>query len=268
MQFERLTSDEAEAVLKKSPIALIPLGAIENHGNHLPLSTDNDLATALVKKVAAKLDNVIVMPPIYYGQVWSTSGYPGTISLSTETLRGMLVDIGSSLFSQGVKTFAMINTHMGNLDGIKFAARQLYDELGMKVLYLTYPGIEHISAKVLQSKRVHHTYFHACELETSYMLYLAPEKVDMTKAICNDPELPPDFDVTLTPWRHITDSPVLGDATLATREKGEVIIETAVDHMVRIIEHARKDQENIRPKRSNCRRNHNCRLLTGGLADD
>ena len=240
MLFDRLTSDEAEAVLKKSPVALIALGAVENHGNHLPLSTDNDLSGAIVQKVAAQLENVIVVPPIYYGQVWSTSHYPGTISLSNETLKGMLVDIGRSLFRQGVKIFAMINAHMGNLDVMKDAARQLHDELGMKVLYLTYPGIGEISAKVLESERVHPTYFHACELETSYMLYLAPEKVDMTKAIRNYPELPLEFDVTPIPWHNVTDSPVLGDATLATREKGEVIIETAVGNMVRVIEHARK----------------------------
>lgn len=243
MDFDRLTSEEAKAVLNNHPVALIALGAVENHGNHLPLGTDNDLAAALVKKVVASVSNVIVLPPIFYGQVWSLKDFPGTISISNETLSNLLVDIGRSLAQQGVKIFAIINGHMGNLDAMKQAARKLYEESGMKVLYLTYPGASEISSKVRESKKVHGTYFHACELETSYMLYLAPDFVKMEKAVCDYPNIPIDFDVTPTPWNKITTTAVLGDATLATREKGEAIIEAVVKNIVTIIESVRREVE-------------------------
>jgi creatinine amidohydrolase len=95
----------------------------------------------------------------------------------------MIVDIGKSLSHQGVKILAIINGHMGNLVAMKDAARLLYESTVMKVLSLTYPGISDIEKEVRESHKAHSTYFHACEIETSYMLYLAPEHVIMDKAI-------------------------------------------------------------------------------------
>ncbi|GFZ78743.1 creatinine amidohydrolase [Paenibacillus marchantiophytorum] len=242
MQFDRLNSEEARDVLRGQPVALLSLGAVENHGNHLPLGTDNDLSYGVSKLVEERIDNSILLPPIAYGQVWSTSAYAGTINLSLQTFTNLLVEIGESLFKQGVRIFVMINGHMGNLDAMKIASRKLYDELEMKVFCFTYPGIEEISAEVLEAPRVHKSFFHACELETSYMLYLAPHEVRMDKAKPNYPVIPEDFDLTPTPWHMITDTPVLGDPTYATREKGETIIKFAVDNMVRFIESAQNNK--------------------------
>ncbi|MDB5055815.1 MAG: Creatininase [Bacilli bacterium] len=242
MQFDRLTSEEASNVLARKPVALLSLGAVENHGDHLPLGTDNDLSYGVAKLVDARLKDSILLSPIAYGQVWSTSGYAGTISISLQTFANLLVEIGQSLFKQGVQILAMINGHMGNLDAMKIAARKLHDELGMKVFCLTYPGIDKISAEVLEAPRVHKTLFHACELETSYMLYLAPQEVKMEKAKPNYPTIPADFELTPTPWNKLSDSPVLGDPTLATFEKGKAIIDVAVDNIVRLIENARNER--------------------------
>ena len=104
-----------------------------------------------------------------------------------------------------------------------------------------YPGTNEIVAKVRESKPVHGTYFHACEIETSYMLYVAPDQVDMTKAVHDEPVIPDDFDSTPTPWEQITSTGILGDATLATREKGRAIIETTVDYMANILRKSRRD---------------------------
>src|SRR5690606_40785771 len=85
------------------------------------------------------------------------------------------------------------------------------------------------------TKSSHGTYFHACEIETSYMLYLAPEHVDMDRAITDIPEIPMSADVTPTPWEEFTSTAVLGDAKLATEEKGKYIIDIALDNMVKLI---------------------------------
>jgi creatinine amidohydrolase len=240
MIFDRLTTNEAEEVLERRPVAILPLGAVEAHGPHLPLNTDNVLAEGVSRKVAERLDDVIILPTIAYGQVWSTRGYAGTLTISNEVLTGMIVDIGRSLYKQGVRILALINGHMGNLVAMKEAARVLYEECPLKVLYFTYPGISDTINRVCEAERPHPTYFHACEIETSYMLYIAPELVDMEKAVRNIPEFPPEFDVMSVPWTDVTQTSVLGDATLATAEKGKAIIDMAVDNIVRIIQKVEK----------------------------
>lgn len=240
MEYQSLKGDQIKAFLNPETVVLLPLGAVEFHAAHLPLGTDNLLAEAIAKKVAARLDQALILPPLSYGQVWSLQDFPGTLSISNELLSGLIVQIGRSLLRQGLKILAVINAHMGNRDAMVAAARVLFAE-GMKVLYLTYPGVAEVQKQVLESPKVHDTFFHACEIETSYMLYLAPEHVDMDKAICDYPEIPPDFNATPTPWREITKTAVLGDATLATAEKGKAIIDVAVENMVQIIGKARED---------------------------
>lgn len=241
MDYDLMTSAEVTEALSRRPVALLPIGAVENHGDHLPLSTDNLLADGVAHQVAARVPDSVVLPLVSYGQVWSTSAYAGTISLSLETMTSTLVEIGASLFEQGVPILAFVNGHMGNLDAMKLAARDLHDELGMKVLALTYPGIGEISREVLEDERLHHSYFHACELETSYMLHIAPHAVRMEHAKANRPTLPIDIDVSPTPWDSFSpESPVLGDPTLATAAKGKAIVDVAVARIVELIEHARQ----------------------------
>lgn len=241
VSYELLASHEAAALLARRPVALLPLGAVENHGDHLPLATDNLLSDAVAREVAARVPDSVVLPALPYGQVWSTSAYAGTISLSLETMVGILYEIGASLFAQGVPLLVFVNGHMGNLDAMKLAARRLHDEHGMKVLTLTYPGIGEVSRAVLEEERLHPSYFHACELETSYMLHLAPEHVRMELARANRPLLPADIDVSPTPWHSFSpDSPVLGDPTLATADKGRAIIDVAVAKIVELVEGARR----------------------------
>lgn len=241
VSYELLNDGEVKALLARGPVALLPLGAVENHGEHLPLATDNLLADGVARQVAARVSDSVVLPGLPYGQVWSTSAYAGTISLTLETFVGVLYEIGASLSAQGVPLLAFVNGHMGNLDAMKLAARRLHDEHGMKVLSLTYPGIGEISRAVLEEERVHPSYFHACELETSYMLHLAPEHVRIELARANRPTLPADIDVSPTPWHTFSpDSPVLGDPTLATADKGRAIIDVAVAKIVELIEGARR----------------------------
>jgi creatinine amidohydrolase len=235
MKYAELNEDTAREALRKQPVALLPIGAVEDHGPHLPLGTDTFLAAAIAEMVSKKLENSVVLPPVYYGQIWSLEDFPGSINVDNDALVNYIVSIGKSLFKQGVGTLAMINGHVGNSVALKSAARQLFEATGKKVFYLTYPGAEDIIPKVCESKRPHYPYFHACEIETSYMLYLSPEHVDMSKAIKNIPDFPSDFDYTPTPWRKIMDTAVMGDATLATAAKGKKIIDNVVENIINII---------------------------------
>lgn len=235
MQFQYQNSFEVKGKINESKIAILPIGAVEAHGPHLPLGTDNLLAERLAEKLAERV-NGLVLPTLPYGQVWSLRNFPGSINISNESLIRFLVDIGESLYKQGFTTFAMVNGHLGNGTALKEAARELYETCPeMRVFYFFYPGMNRAASEVRETNSAHSTYFHACEIETSYMLYLAPEYVAMDKAITDIPDIPMHADVTPTPWEEFTESAVLGDAKLATEAKGKYIVDIALENMVKLI---------------------------------
>jgi creatinine amidohydrolase len=241
MIFQNENSFDVKEKIQNSKIAILPIGAVEAHGPHLPLGTDNYLAERLSERVAEKT-GAFVLPTLPYGQVWSLKNFPGSINVSNDSLISMLVDIGTSLYDQGFRVFAMINGHLGNAVALKEAARKLYSlHPDFKILYLFYPGVKKVTEEVRETPSAHASYFHACEIETSYMLYLAGEYVDMSRAITDIPDIPMSADVTPTPWEDFTNSAVLGDAKIATREKGEKIIEVAIENMVKLIEGAKNE---------------------------
>lgn len=241
MIFQNENSYEIKDKIIHSKTAILPIGAVEAHGPHLPLGTDNILAEKLAENVAARTD-AFILPTLPYGQVWSLKNFPGSINISNESLISFLVDIGTSLYEQGFRVFAMINGHLGNAVALKEAGRKLYHTYpDYKILYLFYPGTSKIVGEVRETESAHSSYFHACEIETSYMLYLAEEYVDMNKAITDIPSIPMSADVTPTPWEQFTSSAVLGDAKLASKEKGEKVISTAIDNMVILIEGAKNE---------------------------
>lgn len=241
MIFQNENSFEVKEKIQNSKIAILPIGAVEAHGPHLPLGTDNYLAERLSERVAEQT-GAFVLPTLPYGQVWSLKNFPGSINVSNDSLISMLVDIGISLYDQGFKVFAMVNGHLGNAVALKEAARKLYSlHPNFKILYLFYPGVKKITEEVRETSSAHASYFHACEIETSYMLYLADEYVDMSRALTDIPDIPMSADITPTPWEEFTTSAVLGDAKIATKEKGEKIIEVAIENMVKLIEGAKNE---------------------------
>ncbi|MRG84940.1 creatininase family protein [Salinibacillus xinjiangensis] len=244
MQFQYENSYKVKDRIADKKVAILPIGAVEAHGPHLPLGTDNLLAERLSEKLAERV-NGYILPTLPYGQVWSLKNFPGSINISNDSLISFIVDIGKSLYEQGFKVFAMVNGHLGNAVAMKEAARKLYEIYPeLKVLYLFYPGMNKVVPEIRETKSSHGTYFHACEIETSFMLYLAPEFVDMNKAINDIPNIPMSADVTPTPWEEFTKSAVLGDATLATEEKGEKVIQVALENMVKLIDQMKEGNEN------------------------
>ena len=232
-----MKQDEARSFIDDRTIALLPVGATEVHGDHLPLCTDVFLAEGVARKVAERLgqDRALVLPSVNYGQVWSLGLTTGTVDIPDDVLVPYLVAIATSMHRSGIRTLAFINAHVGNNAAIKSAMRRCLELCDLKTYSFTYPGAEDVISKVCVSHRPHKAYFHACEIETSYMLYLAPDKVDMSKAIRQYPDFPEDFDYTPTRWSELFSTAVLGDATLATAEKGRAIIDSVVDNIVHLL---------------------------------
>ncbi len=235
MKFGTQTSVTISEHIQSTTPIFLPLGAIEAHGAHLPLETDNILVEKYTKLICDKTGGLI-LPLIPYGQVWSLKDFPGSITISNDTLINLIFEIGESLYLQGMKVFVLVSGHLGNMEAMKNAARKLVAKYtDIHTLYLFYPNIQKLASNVREGEKSHDKYIHACEIETSLMLYLAPEYVEMDKAIVGKPNIKQLADYTPTPWSEFTDTAVLGDATLASAEKGEYLINTTLDTCVALI---------------------------------
>ncbi|WP_375449422.1 creatininase family protein [uncultured Devosia sp.] len=234
---ERLNDAQMRALLASRPVALLPMGAVESHGEHLPAGTDNilarRLAVALVEKLAGSVP-VMLLPLLPFGQVWSLSDAPGSFTLSNETVTRIILEIARSTKAKGLATMVIVNAHYGNAAAIRDAQRLLKEEAFTLALF-NYPGADIPTRAVREKPIVHASFMHACEIETSYMLHLAPEYVRMELAISNYPQFPADFAEIPYRWSEFSASPVLGDATAATAEKGKIILDAVINRMAELV---------------------------------
>ncbi len=236
-----MTWKEAETELKNKKV-ILPLGAVEAHGYHLPLGTDNYISQEIAAIAAEKLE-ASLLPPIPYGQVWSLRNFPGSISLSDETLISIIDDLAKSLAHHGVELLIVINAHFGNKTALKKAERLVKEKYDIKILRFTHPGLKDLERKYIESSRVHSNYLHAEEIETSMMLQINSNLVEMSKAEADRPEIPEYFGSYSVPWDQITDKAVLGDPTQATQEKGEKLIKGIAARIVAIVNEFEKEVE-------------------------
>jgi creatinine amidohydrolase len=214
-------------------IAVLPVGALEQHGPHLPLDTDTVLATGVARRIATGIGGWL-LPAIGYGEAWSAEDWPGTISLSAETLQRTVEDIGRGVTRIGCAGLVTVNGHFGNRAPIARA------RLGLPALHLDYPGLEAAAAAFCTSKPAGPGFYHADEVETSMMLALAPEAVQMDRAVAEYPTFPPEFGREPMQLRTFASSGVFGDPRPATAETGEKIIARVMSDSVRLIEDWRR----------------------------
>jgi len=224
-----------------------PIGAIEQHGPHLPLIVDAAIATAVVGKALSQLDPAIPaygLPPLYYGKSNEHWHFPGTITLSAQTLIQMLMEVGESLYRAGFRKFALVNGHGGQPQVMEIVARDLhqkYDDFMVFPLFVW--RVPHLPVQDLPEKEREYG-IHAGELETSVLLSLLPEQVRMDQAVAEYPPALPEGSLLSMEgalpfaWttRDLSRSGVLGDPLPATREKGDRILAAAVESWVRVLE--------------------------------
>lgn len=217
--------DAGEAITRGA-WAVLPIGALEQHGYHLPLTVDTDLATGVARGIADKL-GALLLPAFAYGDAWNNSGFLGTISLKPDTLRAMVLDIGRELKRMGVPVLVTLNGHFGNKEPISLAARALESD-GLKVVHLDYPGLEALAADICDSEPAGPGFFHADEVETSMMLALRPDAVCMEKAVAEYPIFPASFGIEPMQLSEFNQSGVFGDPCPSTADKGQRLIDGIV----------------------------------------
>jgi creatinine amidohydrolase len=233
---ENLTWVEAEKVLTPETVVVIPLGAeSKEHGPHLKLKNDFLIAEYLKKRILES-SNVVVAPTINYSFYPAFLEYPGSTSLRFETARDMVIDICRSLSKFGPKRFYILNTGISTLRPLAAAQETLAAD-GIVLRYLDL----HVTEPMEKQIRKEEGGTHAEEIETSMMLYMAPESVDMKKAVKDSNGAKPGG-LTRDPNGKGTYSPtgVWGDATVATGEKGRIVTEALVNSIVGEIEALRK----------------------------
>jgi creatinine amidohydrolase len=234
---EDLTWVEAEAVLKPGTIIVIPIGAeSKEHGPHLRLKNDFLLAEYFKQRIMANAD-VVVAPTVNYHYYPAFGEYPGSTTLRLETARDLLVDICRSLARYGPRRFYALNTGVSTLRPLKFSAEILAND----GLLFRYTNILEVGAEVERKIKKQEGGTHADEIETSLMLFINPAMVTMSKAV---KDYHPSAESGLTRDQKKSGaysvSGIYGDATLATREKGELMANAMVQGMLQEIEALRR----------------------------
>ena len=232
--WEDLNMPGFEALRQKTQTVIIPVGSLEEHGPHLPLGTDTFHAMEVARRVALT-KQVVIAPPLFYGLCRSTREHPGTVSLSGDTLRALLLDVGREFYRQGLKILVFISGHAGGthmaalieageillaeLPEVRVAVVNLLDLL--REILAEKPGL-------LTTKGDSH----AGEVETALMLAAYPHLVKGT-APAEWPSFPKY--VLVRDKRRYWPGGVWGDPSRATATQGEEILEAETRRLAQVI---------------------------------
>lgn len=241
--------------LPTDTIALLPIGAIEQHGPHLPLSVDRDLVDAVICRMLPQLDarqNVLILPTLAVTKSGEHDRHPGTLSLKAETLLSTLRDIGASVRRAGIQRLVLLNGHGGNTAVLEIVARDLRMSQNMIVASCSWFGFADYTGLIDETALA--VDLHAGDIETSAMLAAQPDKVDMALARNFEPAMQEWNDhyrfigLTGQPARpgwiadDLNADGACGDASQATAEKGERLLSSAATNLARFLsEFARFD---------------------------
>jgi creatinine amidohydrolase len=234
---EDLTWQEAEKVLGPDRIVVIPIGAAsKEHGPHLQLKNDWLLAEYFKREILEGAD-VVIAPTVNYHYYPAFVEYPGSISLRLETARDLMVDICRSLSRCGPRKFYALNTGISTMAPLELTAKILAEER----IDFRYTDIRKLIEPVESEVKQQEGGTHADEIETSMMLFIAPSTVDMSKAI-KDYQPSAKGGLTRDPNGDgsYSASGIFGDPTLATRQKGEIVVRAIANGMLQEIEELRK----------------------------
>lgn len=226
-----MTMDEFSKGLLKTRTVLIPFGSTEEHGSHLPLDTDTLHAIEVGKKLSLQRD-IFVAAPIHYGVCRSSSEHPGTISIRTETLKSLVIDIVCSLYQKGLRNFVLLSGHAGgtHMATLTDAGECLLNQFAdLRIAVLTeYMLAAREGRHLIESEGD----AHAGEIETSRILHSHPHLVK-GRAPREFPEFP--TGILVRNKKKYWPGGVWGDPGKASAEKGaalELLVVDALDRLV------------------------------------
>jgi len=254
-----LTWKDISEYLQKNDIALVPIGSTEQHGLHLPTGCDTYAAIALAEDVAIHT-GTLTTPPLWFGDSPHHLGFPGTITLRSDTLIAVTKDICRSLAKTGFKKIIIINGHRGaNLPALNLAVKSLHEHEFPEIFFAVVDPFK-ISSQFTKTERESEEMYHAAEIETSHLMYKFPHLVRTGKIIKEIPPFETKFSkfFMLDPYRsgekidiamnskeeaELTKSGVMGDPTKASVDKGKRYHEYMVNQLVQFIEWLKERHE-------------------------
>lgn len=225
------------SALQPGAVAVLPTGAIEQHGPHLPVGVDSILGQGLLARALEKLPAatpVFTAAPLLVGKSNEHADWPGTLTLGARTFAALVRAQVTELHRLGFRRIAIFNTHGGNSPVLVPLIRELQNLPDLRI------GMLQSDYRAAQSPQEATYGFHAGEWETSLMLALSPSLVRRARAVCHHPaqlddagELRPDGSALTLAWtsRDIAPQGVMGDATLATPSQGELWAEGTADSL-------------------------------------
>ncbi|MFB5677550.1 creatininase family protein [Paenibacillus terreus] len=227
----RLTSKQIKEMPKDKALVILPVGAVEQHGPHLPVYTDTLIGEATLTQTLEHVSpnkEIWLLPPVSYGKSNEHIGLPGTISLSANTLLAIMLDIAESLQASGFRKLLLFNTHGGNMDLLNTASREIRIRTGMMVFYLS-PGSLKVAEDLISPEELEYG-IHGGDYETSVVMSIKPDWVQNEFLAKELPDMSPYRFLTLEGkirfgWKmaDISATGIAGDATLATPGKGRTI---------------------------------------------
>jgi creatinine amidohydrolase len=238
-------STERQAEIRPTTVALVPLGTIEGHGNHLPHGTDTFIAAELAKRVGERYPDSLVLPALPYGMSEHYEGVGLALTLSSETLADVVTEICESVMKYGIRRFLVVNGHDGNIASIELAARRLRKRHGITIAALeawwwaletVMPGDPILAIPG----------GHAGTQETAMTMAAVPHLVDMSGA--TKPSIPEDhtYFSALTNVRVYASYPdyhaegQFADPTPATPADGERLMDGVAEHLAEFLTYADK----------------------------
>jgi creatinine amidohydrolase len=253
-RYEKLTWPEINEAVELQKVCIVPCGAVEQHGPHLPLDVDLVCPCGIANGAGRQIpEKLLVLPVIAYGYTGHVMDFPGTINTHYETFIRQVLDVTKSLAYHGFKRIILLNGHGSNMPNLDLAARRTNLETDADCVLVAWWNLLKVDSAFMPSWR--ESKFpggcsHACELETSLYLYLdeagvRKDKIKSGTISFNEEENPFNWvDLfgtgagTLISWTSsYSQTGVLGDAEKATKEKGERAYNEAVKQLCRFVEY-------------------------------
>ena len=212
---------------KEEVVAIVPFGSCESHGWHCPLGPDFFVPTEVAKRVAERLDNVVVAPCLPYGTSIHYNQFPLSLTLRFETVQAVAEDVLESLIDNGITHLSLLNGHDGNIPALEIAARNVKSRhKEARILFLP-AWWEKVGPIMGDRFEVWGGLGHGGEGETSIMMAVRPDLVDLSRAEAQVPQGVIDMDKATIIWDigEITRTGATGDPTRASMEKGRQMLE-------------------------------------------
>lgn len=240
MIYANLTTEELKDLNKEHLVVLFPIGSIEQHGPHLPVDTDSRIIETIALRTEKKApDKIVLLPTLYYGVA---AGYAGSLSISDQAFKGLILGVAKSLLEQGFKKIFFLNGHGGNQSYVEDVVTELNSEYPYAATIPLYLSGKR-GTQALRKVGFKYWIRHADEIETSLMLVINEKLVKKDKIIdevgpLKTKDYKPFDEGTLKlflPWEYESKSGVYGEPSKANKEIGEFLLEEAVEELLDII---------------------------------